>query len=133
MKISKNVLKKSNLVLSLLLFPLLLPGCASIVQGQNQSVSVKTTPIIGARCALENNKGKWLVPSTPGKVTIHRSYHDLKITCRKKGYRLTEKMIASSTTPMVFGNVIAGGIVGAGIDIATGSAYAYPNEISVPM
>jgi hypothetical protein len=32
---------------------------------------------------------------------------------------------------MAFGNIIAGGIIGAGVDIHTGAAYDYPVSISV--
>jgi hypothetical protein len=112
---------------------LLMTGCASIVNGQNQSVSVSTTPAYGATCTLENNKGKWYIPSTPGSVTIHRSYNDLKINCEKKGYRRTLKTVASSTKGMAFGNVVFGGVIGAGVDMANGSAYDYPTDISVPL
>jgi len=34
---------------------------------------------------------------------------------------------------MAFGNIIAGGIIGAGIDMSTGAAYDYPSLITVEM
>ena len=112
---------------------ILMTGCASIVTGHNQSVSVATTPVYGATCSLENNKGKWYIPSTPGSVTVHRSYNDLHINCEKKGYRKSLKSIASSTKGMAFGNVLFGGVIGAGVDVASGAAYDYPTDIQVPM
>lgn len=33
---------------------------------------------------------------------------------------------------MAFGNLLFGGVIGAGVDIGTGAAYDYPNLISVP-
>ena len=54
-----------------------LQGCASIVSGTSQSVSVDTPGCAAARCELRNDKGKYFVPSTPGTVTVSRSYNNL--------------------------------------------------------
>lgn len=110
-----------------------LTGCASIVNGTNQPVSVETGRVKGATCVLENNKGKWYVNSTPGSVTVHRSFNDLKVNCEKPGYKPASKSIASNTKAMVFGNAVFGGVIGAGVDVANGSAYDYPTNINVPM
>jgi uncharacterized protein YceK len=108
-------------------------GCASIVNGQNQPVSVSTGTVKGATCSLENNKGTWFVPYTPGSVTVHRSYNDLHVSCEKKGFLKSEKNVASATKGMAFGNVVFGGIVGAGVDMADGAAYDYPTTIQLDM
>ena len=91
MKFNKKLLKK---VVMTLLFGLVagaVTGCASIVSGHQQSVSVSTNPVTGANCTLENNKGRWYVPSTPGSVTVHRSFEDLQIECKKKGFPKAQK------------------------------------------
>lgn len=111
----------------------LLSGCASIVNGNQQSVSVKTGEIHGATCTLENNKGKWYVPVTPGSVTVRRSYDDLKVSCEKRNYGMGEKNIVSHTKGMAFGNIVFGGVIGAGVDMADGAAYDYPTDIDVPL
>jgi hypothetical protein len=41
--------------------------------------------------------------------------------------------VKSTTKAMAFGNIIFGGLIGVGIDVGTGSAYDYPDLISVPM
>ena len=110
-----------------------LTACASIVNGTNQSVSVNTTPAQGATCSLTNDKGQWYVNNTPGSVTVHRSYKDLTVNCEKKGYPKSVKNVASKTKAMAFGNVVFGGIIGAGVDVVDGSAYDYPTDIQVPM
>lgn len=107
-------------------------GCASIVNGTNQSVSVNTGHVGGATCSLENDKGKF-VRNTPGSVVVNRSFNDLKINCNKKGYRPSFKQVASKTKAMAFGNAIFGGVIGAGVDIIAGAAYDYPNDIHVGM
>jgi hypothetical protein len=110
-----------------------LTGCASIVSGTNQSVSVNTVPVQGATCSLKNNKGIWYVPSTPGSAVVHRSFDNLLVTCRKPGYETGLKSVKSSTKGMAFGNVVFGGVIGAGVDVADGAAYDYPVNILVPM
>src|SRR5262247_1947499 len=95
-----------------------LGGCASIVNGQNQSLSVETRtdagPVSGANCKLSNNKGTWFVTS-PGSTTVQRSYEDLMIRCDKESHEPGLAAIKSSTKAMAFGNIIFGGVIGAGV------------------
>jgi hypothetical protein len=111
----------------------LLGGCASITSGTKQSVSVITPPTSGAMCSLSNNKGSWYINQTPGSVTVHQSYKDLNVICNKKGYRSANQKVKSKTKAMAFGNAIFGGVIGAGVDAASGAAYKYPSVITVPM
>ncbi len=111
----------------------MLTGCASIVSGHQQSVSITTDPVKGANCILENNKGTWYVSSTPGSVVINRSYENLNVECKKKGYPKAHKIVSSSTKAILAGNLIFGGPVGGAVDVATGAAYDYPQEIRVPI
>lgn len=111
-------------------------GCASIVTGQNQSVSVKTTrdggDVSGAQCELKNDKGTWFT-TTPGSVTVRRSYNDLLVTCKVADVEPGILSVKSSTKGMAFGNAIFGGVIGASIDVASGAAYDYPPLIQVTM
>jgi uncharacterized protein YceK len=88
-----------------------LSGCATIVSGSKQSVSVSTTPVQGAACVLHNSEGTWYVTS-PGSVEVHKT-----------------KKFGGAT----FGNIVAGGIIGAGIDAASGANYYYDNPLTVPL
>lgn len=110
-----------------------LSGCASVVSGTHQSLSVTTHPVKGAQCVLENNKGKWYINETPASVTVHRSYNNLLVRCEKDGYAKNELSIKSLTKPAAFGNVLLGGAAGAAIDMANGAAYDYPSEIHIPL
>lgn len=111
-------------------------GCASIVNGQNQSVSVEALSsadkVTGANCKLSNDKGVWYV-TTPGSTTVQRSFADLAVTCEKDGLAPGLLTAKSSTKAMAFGNILFGGVIGAGVDMATGAAYDYPTLISVEM
>jgi len=88
-----------------------LGGCASIVSGHNQSVSVisqsEGTDIAGARCSLSNDKGQWFA-TTPGSVTVRRSYAALAVDCKNDaaiGFRLISEVPCSPVAA-----------IGAGID-----------------
>ena len=135
MKFNKKCLNKVVMVLVFGLLTGALTGCASIVSGHQQSVSVSTDPVKGAKCTLENNKGSWDVPSTPGNVTVKRSYENLNIECKKKGYGRAHKTVSSSTKAMAFGNILIPGlaVVGGAVDVASGAAYDYPQDIHLPI
>ena len=114
----------------------LISGCASIVSGHNQSVSVETRQsgqaIVGANCKLSNNKGTWFITS-PGSVTVSRSFEDMTVNCEKAGDQPGISIVKSSTKAMAFGNILFGGVIGVGVDVATGAAYDYPPLITVEM
>ncbi len=126
------MLKNSIFIIALAAVITLLPGCASIVNGTSQSVSVDTGRVVGATCSLQNNKGLWYVNQTPGTVTVNRSYQNLFVNCKKSGLH-GSRSFASKTKPMAFGNIIFGGAIGAGVDMADGAAYDYPNHMTVAM
>ncbi|WP_313032504.1 hypothetical protein [Massilia alkalitolerans] len=113
-----------------------LTGCASIVSGTNQIVSVETLQatgkVDGASCKLENDKGVYYV-TTPGTVTVRRAYGDMSVRCEKPGMETGIATIKSSTKGMAFGNVVFGGVIGAGVDMASGAAYDYPNLFQIMM
>ena len=133
MFINNSIQVQKVLMALLSVIALLSTGCASIVNGNHQPISVDTGSVKNASCELVNNKGTWYVPSTPGSVVVNRSFNDLHITCQKPGYRNSIANVNSSTKGMAFGNIVFGGVIGAGVDMADGAAYDYPTLIQVPM
>ena len=113
-----------------------LTGCASIVSGTSQVVSVETLHtggnLAGASCKLENDKGVYYV-TTPGTVTVHRAYGDMNVKCEKAGFDPGLATVKSSTKAMMAGNIVFGGFIGAGVDAASGAAYDYPALFQVMM
>ena len=133
----KNPTRRLAFATAAVLASLELAGCASIVDGNTQSLSVKTLnkseqELVGARCSLTNDKGVWFLVA-PGSVTVHRSYADLVVACEAADQEPGSTRAPSSTKGMAFGNVLVGGLIGAGVDIATGAAYDYPQLITVTM
>jgi hypothetical protein len=111
-------------------------GCASIVSGQNQSLSVVSTSqgasLVGARCSLANDKGTWYA-TTPGSVTVRRSFGDLTVACTSDTAANGSVAVKSGTKAMAFGNILFGGVIGVGVDTVSGAAYDYPEVITVRM
>lgn len=115
--------------------PVLIPlaACASIATGTDQPINVSSYPVDGARCVIESPTGeKWAV-TTPGAVNVPKTKHDLTATCTKEAEYSGQRVIASEVEPWVFGNIILGGLIGAGIDWATGAIHQYPDSLSINM
>ena len=108
-------------------------GCASVVDGTKQSVSVKTSPVSEAHCSLHNDEGNWFISETPKLLVVKRSYQPLKIRCEKEDGWYGSTEIESKTKGLAYGNVLAGGLIGAAVDVGNGAAYDYPTEITVQM
>lgn len=108
------------------LISVIFTGCASIVSGNHQNISVQTTPVKGASCQLTNKEGTWFIPSTPGSITLNRAYSNLVVNCTKE-----ELNGAMTVTSKMKGIIFVGGIVGAAVDMGTGAAYDYPNLVTV--
>jgi hypothetical protein len=112
-------------------------GCASIVGGWSETLSIKTisdgADVAGAQCDLTNIMGTWHV-TTPGPVTIRRSFDDLKIHCACDRFSSNIGHVPSSTRALVFGNILLpGSLVATALDIGTGSAFDYPSPIVVKL
>ena len=61
--------------------------------------------------------GVYYVPSTPGTVSVDREYDDLFVNCTKPGAQPYSMQVKSKTKGLAFGNIILGGIIGAGVDM----------------
>lgn len=111
----------------------LLAGCGTIVEGTHQDIAIATTPD-GAHCDV-TRKGETLatVDSTPGKVTVRKTKDDILLKCAKIGYQDGSQYLHSGMAAGTFGNIIAGGVIGWGIDSATGADNKYPESVNVEL
>lgn len=111
----------------------LLPGCATLVNGTNQTVTVSTTPP-GASCTLDRmGERVGAIGSTPGSLRIDKSKHDLSVTCSKEGYQTASTTQSASFNGATFGNLIAGGIIGIVVDASSGANFSYPPDIRMDL
>lgn len=113
-----------------------LTGCASIVSGVSQPISVETKldgeAVAGAACKLSSNKGTWFV-TTPGSLTVHRGFQDMVVECSKPGVATSSSNVASNVRALYFGNILFGGIIGLAVDAGDGAGFDYPDLISIDM
>jgi hypothetical protein len=119
--------------LAIVLCPLAMGACASITEGTTQTVAVTTTPKAGAKCQLQNEKGNWTVPSTPGSTLVVKADGPLSITCTHPDGDTGSATVKSSTSLGTFGNVLIGGVVGVAVDLNSGAAYIYPPSVTVAL
>ena len=110
---------------------LLLSGCATIIAGDDQQIMVTSAPGEGANCSLQNAEGTWNV-TTPGSVNVQRSKTDIQVRCSMLGLADTQTVAESGFEPWTLGNLLFGGLIGLGVDWATGAIHKYPNNVQVP-
>ena|SRR5438067_136431 len=109
-----------------------LSGCATIISGTSENISVNTPPTTGASCTLSNGEGTWNVVS-PGVARVERAGHDMGVHCSKPGFQDGTANLVSGFEPWALGNIIFGGVIGIVVDIADGAVHKYPRSVDVPM
>jgi hypothetical protein len=111
---------------------LLTSGCATIINGSTQPISVTTDPVVGANCELKNSEGTWYI-TTPGNAVISRTKNDLNVSCTKDGYPTTAIVVPSKFHAATFGNIVAGGLIGVAVDASTGANFEYDTPVKVAL
>lgn len=103
-----------------------LSGCATVMHGANQTFLIDTDPV-GAKVKLSG--GATCV--TPCKLELPRRY-DFRADLLLDGYRPVYVLVHSKTGGATFGNLLAGGIIGAVVDSSNGSnKQLAPNPLNV--
>ncbi len=103
---------------------LLLSACAT-PPGTSvpQQISVETPGCPGARCELSNDRGSWVLPATPGTVTVTASTTPLRLSCRGgDGQPVSIGSGATAAPPTGKGAVLGGAVGGAAVGIGFGAA-----------
>lgn len=106
-----------------------LAGCASITRGTTNDVTVTTEPA-GAVVTTSLNHS---CPASPCTFKVGRK-DEFVVTASKPGYENAtmpvKTRIAGSGAAGFTGNVLVGGVIGMGVDAATGAALEhYPSPV----
>jgi uncharacterized protein YceK len=117
---------------AIVLAALVLGGCATITKGTTQPVAIDTPGVPGAMCTIQTQSGPQGV-QTPGSIVLSKGSAALPIQCTKECYLMGSSIIPSNTETMAAGNVVFGGVVGLGVDAATGAMNKYPDIVTVAM
>lgn len=112
---------------------LILPGCSTIVRGTTQAVAVQTPGVEKAECELRSEGIGTKQVVTPATIVLEKSQHSVEVTCRKRCYTDGKGVITSSTEEMTAGNLVLGGVVGLGVDAASGAMNKYEPQVQIAM
>lgn len=112
----------------------MLSGCASVIEGTSQLITVNTNPS-GADCSLNRNPEGVIgrVAGTPSGVTIRKTKYDITIKCDKPGYQEATYLNHSGAAGATFGNIVLGGGIGWAIDSASGSDNKYDSPVNITL
>lgn len=119
----------------ILALSVMLGGCASVTRGTTENISISSTPS-GVEAIVSGME----VPTTcttPCSVVVKRSA-DISITFQKEGYEPQivppAGDIQTGGAAGFAGNLLLGGVIGMGVDAATGAATDHkPNPVIVTM
>ncbi|TFV38546.1 PEGA domain-containing protein [Bradyrhizobium frederickii] len=122
-------------LLGIVALGVMLGGCASVTRGTTENISISSTPS-GVEAVVSGME----VPTTcttPCSVVVKRNA-DLSITFQKEGYEPQivplSRDIPTSGAAGFAGNLLLGGVIGMGVDAATGAATDHkPNPVIVTM
>ena len=105
-------------------------GCASVISGGRQSVSVKSQPSDAKVTVYNMNGAQTAVGQSPVVFRLARSNGffakaEYRIVIEKQGYRTAEIQLEAKLNGWYFGNFFFPGLVGfVAIDPATGAMWA---------
>lgn len=87
-----------------------------------QQITVETPGCPAARCELSNDRGTWVLPATPGTVTVLTSTKPLRLSCQgSDGQPATIGSGATAAAPTGKGAVVGGALGGAAVGVGVGS------------
>jgi len=113
----------SSIKNALLISLLAVSGCATVVNGRTEPLGLSSNPA-GAEVSIDNGELKVI---TPTSVELKRDQNH-SFVFHKDGYQDTSATVTSGTSGWVWGNLLAGGIIGGVVDFATGAAYKFSDD-----
>lgn len=103
-----------------------LSGCATVMNGVHQELEFNSDPD-GAVIALSTGQ----TCETPCAFSVRRG-HDLRVDFEREGYKPEFVYVQSRLGGSTFGNIIAGGGIGAVVDGTNGASnHLYPRPVYV--
>jgi hypothetical protein len=112
---------------------LLLSGCASFLHGDVQPVQVTVLcndRMVPAACVAQNAKGMWQFQA-PGTFQVHKDLTSLQVACKSPFFPEITATVPSRLNLSMAGTWLVGGLVGAGVDVYRGAAFAYHTDVRI--
>lgn len=121
-----SLTSKFGKVCALALILLSATGCATVVKGSTQKVPISSEPS-SADVLVDGN----LMGQTPTTLVLKRK-NDHLITVQRQGYQSRSVAVVKNVGGAVWGNILAGGLIGWGVDAVSGAQYnLVPETINV--
>lgn len=97
-------------------------ACATVMQGTKQGISINSNPT-GASIMVDGEP----MGTTPAVLQLARKKEHV-VRLDLEGYQPFEMALTKTTSGWVWGNLVFGGLVGLGVDAATGGLYKLTPE-----
>jgi PEGA domain len=124
-------MRRSRFLLALIVPLTCSPGCATIVKGRYQDLTVNSNPP-GATFEVDGISG-----TTPAIVPVERKLRSHTVVITKPGYETAQIRVGRDLNLWTAGNIIwglFGAPIGVGVDLINGSAYKLAsNEVQVSL
>jgi hypothetical protein len=114
-------------------FAIFISACATLTKGTTQPVVLATPGVPGAQCTLNSPSIGKKVVTTPASIVLDKSQNSITVVCKKQCYQDGTGIISSNTETMAAGNILAGGVIGLGIDAASGAMNKYNSDNQIAM
>jgi hypothetical protein len=110
-----------------------LPGCASIISGNETTVDIRPLPE-AARCELKGDDFESVVDA-PASVVVPSSATPISVTCDADGFKPGIETNHALLDGWIFANLLFGyyGVIGGVVDGLRGAGLHFPTEIEVVM
>lgn len=115
------------------LLALIIVGCATIIKGTSQDISIKSNPS-NANVQIKTTGGveSW-TGVTPASVKLSKK-KEYVVTIQLSGYKDATVQITQSFEAWTIGNLLCGGVIGIIIDAVDGAMWKLePDQIMVTM
>jgi uncharacterized protein YceK len=104
---------------------ILMSGCASITSSEEQSINITTSNNKPAEVTVDDK-----TVTAPGMVVVLRDGKDKVVKTNAEGCD-NATPIKKTITPVFWGNIIIGGVLGSTTDGATGKMWDYEESVEI--
>lgn len=105
-------------------------GCARMIQGSSQDVTIETPGADGATCFIENEEFRYKIYA-PQTIRMTKTVYPLNVRCLAPGNRQKTVVVPLKIQEEVFMNVVNGFVPGAWFDYESRSFYKMPEKVVV--
>lgn len=116
---------------ALLLASTLLTGCASVIDGTSQVITIKTDALAASCTGTRQGEYLFRVSGDSDRAIVSKSRHAIDLACSAPGYDDAQQEIRSSISALGIASMVAFdfGLT----DYATGALNKYPSAITITL